>query len=108
MYLMRRDARFAEDKPLFLTKEGAVPTRSWFLNRFKKFFDKTKSGHSMRSGGATAYAQEGLPLDHIQDLGRWSSEAFKIYVHGHPLLRLATTRCHPLSIDGHAGSQVVF
>lgn len=107
-YLLRRDARFSHDRPLFLTQTGEHPTRSWFLDRFRRFFDTNKSGHSMRSGGATAFAQAGLPLDHIQDLGRWSSEAFKVYVRDHPVMRLATTRAHPLSVDGHIGAQVVF
>lgn len=107
-YLLRRDVRFPLDGALFLTSSGTPPSRSWFMTRFRRFFPASKSGHSMRSGGATAYAQAGLPLDHIQALGRWSSEAFKIYVRGHPLMRLATTRAHPLSLSGHTGSQVVF
>lgn len=107
-YLLRRDVRHDLSGTLFITAEGTHPTRSWFLSRFHRFFGSNKSGHSMRSGGATAFAQAGLPLDHIQDLGRWSSEAFKTYVRGHPIMRLATTRAHPLSLDGHIGSQVIF
>lgn len=107
-YLLRRDARFPLSSPLFLTVHGISPTRSWFLRFFRRFFDLNKSGHSMRSGGATTFAQAGLPLEHIQDMGRWSSDAFKIYVRDHPLMRLGTAQSHPLSLDGHLGSQVVF
>lgn len=107
-YLLRRDARFSSDLPLFLDAGGTPPTRSWFLTRFWVLFSSNKLGHSMRSGGATALAQAGLPLEHIQDLGRWSSEAFKTYVRGHPIMRLAATRAHPLSINGHLGAQVIF
>lgn len=107
-YLLRRDCRFPQSSPLFLRLSGEPPSRSWFLSLFRLLFPSTKSGHSMRSGGATAFAQAGLPLDHIQDLGRWSSEAFKTYVRDHPIMRLAATRAHPLSLDGHLGAQVVF
>lgn len=31
-YLIRRDARFDADRPLFLTIEGTTPSRTWFLN----------------------------------------------------------------------------
>lgn len=103
-YLLRRDARFGFELPLFLTGLGTPPTRSWFLSCFCVFFTGNKSGHSMRSGGATAYAQAGLPLNHIQDLGRWSSEAFKSYVRGHPIMRIASTKAHLLSLDGHLGA----
>lgn len=107
-YVLRRDVWFDQSGPLFMTLGGVPPTRSWFLARFRRYFEVNKSGHSMRSGGATAFAQAGLPLDHIQDIGRWSSEAFKTYVRDHPIMRLAATRAHPLSLDSHVGSQVVF
>ena len=43
----------------------------------------------MHAGGATALAEAGIAPDIIQAIGRWSPEAFKIYIHQHPVL-LAT------------------
>ena len=38
------------------------------------------SGHSFRSGAATAAAQAGLSDSTIQTLGRWNSTAFLSYI----------------------------
>jgi integrase len=37
------------------------------------------AGHSFRRGGATAARQAGLSDDEIKQLGRWTSETFRIY-----------------------------
>lgn len=107
-YLSARDKLFISSPFLFITSNGSQPTRSWFLKRFHQIFDKSKSGHSMRSGGASALAQAGLPHEHIQDVGRWSSEAFKTYIRDHPILRLPLQRRFPLSVGGHLGAEVSF
>jgi len=44
------------------------------------------AGHSLRSGGATALALAGTPDDHIQARGRWSSNAYQIYIRKHPVM----------------------
>lgn len=62
----------------------------------------------MRSGGATVLALAGIPLNVIQDTGRWASEAFKIYVRGHPLLWLRALQLQPVTGNGHLGGQVFF
>lgn len=107
-YISSRDRLHPSAPHLFLTQQGRPPTRSWFLKRFHLFFGNNKSGHSMRSGGASAMAQAGLPLDHIQDAGRWSSEAFKTYVRDHPILRLRAHVDHPLALYWHTGAYVNF
>lgn len=107
-YLALRDDLFISSLFLFLTSSGSPPSRSWFLRRFHHFFDKSKSGHSMRSGGASALAQAGLPHKHIQDMGRWSSEAFKTYIRDHPIMRLPLQRRFPMSMDGHLGAGISF
>lgn len=107
-YFDVRDQAFIVSPHLFITSSGALPTRSWFLRRFHNFFDKNKSGHSMRSGGASALAQAGLPLEYIQDVGRWSSEAFKTYIRDHPVMRLPLQKQFPLSTNGHLGAGVRF
>lgn len=86
-YLSSRDAAFPFHSPLWLTSSGAVPTRSWFLARLRTVIpDAAISGHSLRAGGATFFASCGWPDDRIQALGRWSSEAFRIYIREHPVL----------------------
>lgn len=107
-YLAMRDLYFISSPFLFLTSRGSPPTRAWFLSRFRRFFAKEKSGHSMRSGGASALARAGFPLDYIQDVGGWSSEAFKTYVRDHPILRLPLQRKYPMVLDGHVGAEVHF
>jgi hypothetical protein len=37
-------------------------------------------GHSFRIGGTTEYLRRGLPVDFIMIQGRWTSEAFKLYL----------------------------
>lgn len=38
------------------------------------------SGHSFRSGAATWAASIGIPSDKIQIMGRWSSDAYRLYI----------------------------
>jgi len=61
------------------------PTRTWFLQRLHSLFPMDVAGHSLRSGGATYFAAAGWPDDRIQALGRWSSDAFKIYARKNPV-----------------------
>ena len=95
-YLNSRDDRFFLFPELWLKADGRVPTRSWFINRLKALFpDDNVAGHSLRSGGATALALAGVPLARIQIIGRWSSEAFLIYIRQNPILLQS-------SITGHS------
>jgi hypothetical protein len=101
-YLTLRDARFPLSSPLWLTARGQVPTRSFFTTRLRIFFDNSVAGQSMRAGGATSLAENGIPPSIIQPLGRWSSNAFLIYIRKNPALIQAllysdrgTTRNNP-------------
>ena len=85
-YLRSRDNRMALASPLWLTASGNVPTRSFFIRRLRLFFDTDVAGQSMRAGGATLLAECGSPPQIIQSIGRWSSEAFKIYVRKNPVI----------------------
>lgn len=85
-YLALRDAKFPFHCELWLTSSGAPPTKSWFRKRLSRIFPSDISGHSMRSGGATALALDGLPDNLIQKLGRWSSDAWQGYVRAHPVV----------------------
>ena len=40
----------------------------------------------MRAGGATSLAEHGVPPSLIQLIGRWSSDAFFIYIRKSPVL----------------------
>ena len=86
-YLSSRDHLFPHLPELWLKHDSRVPTCSWFILRLCNIFPNDNiAGHSLRSGGATALAIAGTPLDRIQMIGHWSSEAFLIYLHQNPIL----------------------
>ena len=85
-YLTSRDSKFPIHPELWLTARGSVPTRHWFLSRLRKLFPNNIAGQSLRSGGATSLAEAGADLDTIQAAGRWSSEAFRIYIRKNPVV----------------------
>ncbi len=87
IYPNSRDSRFPHLPQLWLHSNSTVPTRSWFMNRLRAIFPSNEvAGHSLCSGGATALALAGTPLNKIQSIGRWSSDVFLIYVRKNPLL----------------------
>ena len=88
-YMRSRDLHFFSAPELWLTRDGAIPTRTWFMRRFRRFFGSEFAGHSMRSGGATTLALIGKPPHVIQTLGRWSSEEWQKYVRNHAFLQQA-------------------
>lgn len=87
-YVVVRDSAFIVNPFLLVRSNGYIPTRSWFMKRLQLVFGNERSGHSMRAGGATAYAQAGIRMETIQRMGRWKSDAFESYIRGHPLLNL--------------------
>jgi len=97
-YVKRRDAVHGGRAALFIREDGSHPTRSWFEKKFFAILDRSFGGHSPRAGGATFYASLGLSEDIIQALGRWSSQAWKIYIRDNPTIRaelqLAAIRLH--------------
>jgi hypothetical protein len=94
-YLASRDNLFPLHPPLWLRSDGSIPTRAWFLRRLRRHFPVDIAGQSMRCGGATALAQDGVSLDHIQAIGRWASSTFHIYIRQHPVLLAAQLSPHP-------------
>lgn len=107
-YLRLRDFSFNDKPALFIRANSSLPSRSWFLKIFHSIFPMNFSGHSLRSGGATALAQNGASMEYIQSAGRWSSEAFRCYVWGHVLLRLPERLNHPIVNVQHTGAFVSF
>ena len=85
-YLSSRDQLFPLASPLWIMENGAVPTRNFFITRLRRFFEKDIAGQSMRAGGATSLAEHGVPPSLIQLMGRWSSDAFFIYIRKSPVL----------------------
>ena len=85
-YLTSRDQKFPLHPELWLTSEGKVPTHHWFIKHLRKFFPNKIAGQSLWSGGATSLAGVGASLDTIQAAGRWSSDAFRIYIRKNPFI----------------------
>ena len=85
-YLASRDERFPLFSPLWVLHNGSVPTRQFFVSRLRHFFDRDVAGQSMRAGGATSLAEHGVAPAIIQFMGRWSSDAFLIYIRKNPVL----------------------
>jgi hypothetical protein len=94
-YLVSRDRLFPFSPELWLRSDGSIPTRTWFLRRLHQYFPDNVGGHSMRAGGATALAEAGLPPNIIQAIGRWSTEAFQVYIRQHPILLAALLFGYP-------------
>ena len=93
-YLHSCDHHFPLSSPLWLTSKGTVPTRFFFMSRMKRFFESDVGGQSMRAGGATSLAEHGVPPSLIQFIGRWSSDAFLIYIRKNPVLIQALLHPH--------------
>jgi hypothetical protein len=94
-YLASRDNRFPLASPLWLTASGAVPTRSFIISRLRTLFPSSIAGQSLRAGGATMLAEKGAAPYIIQAAGRWSSDAFRIYVRKNPFLLQALLFSNP-------------
>lgn len=88
-HLDSRDALYRYRPELWLRSDGTIPKYSWFTTRLTNYFtdsDRNIGGQSLRAGGATRLAELGTPTDIIQSAGRWSSEAFRIYIHKNPVV----------------------
>lgn len=89
-YLTSRDKLYPRRCELWLRSDGSIPLRAWFTRRLKVHFPSGDiSGHSMRAGGATALAEEGVSADTLQGIGRWASESFRIYIRKNPVILAA-------------------
>ena len=85
-YLQSRDHHFPLSSPLWFTSARTVPTRNFFIVQLRRYFTRDIAGQSMRAGGATSLAEGGVPPSLIQFIGRWSSDAFFIYIRKSPVL----------------------
>lgn len=72
-------------------KKGMRPlTRSEFWKRISGIVKRADlgnlKGHGLRIGGTLEYLLRGVPFDVVKSMGRWSSEAFTIYLRKHALI----------------------
>jgi hypothetical protein len=85
--LVRRRAGAVGADPLFLTSQGFVLSRSFFVSAFKDvlqrlgFDPNLYNGHSMRIGAATSAGAANVPDHLIKILGRWTSDCYTRYIH---------------------------
>jgi hypothetical protein len=94
LYLTSRDSLMPLHSALWLRADGTIPTRSFFMRHLHLFFNKEIGGQSMRAGGATFLAKKGTPPSLIQARGRWSSDAFLIYIRKNPALLIDLITSH--------------
>jgi hypothetical protein len=96
--LSRSDAK--PDDPLFSDPQGNILRRSYLVSAIKLLVSMTGrdpahfSGHSLRAGAATKGAELGFENWEIQLMGRWSSDAYLLYIRNPKLL---TTFAHRLA-----------
>ncbi len=85
LHLRKSQSKLPSD-PLFTDDSNRPATRFWFQKHLKAVLHLSGtpagnfSSHSFRIGAATTAAHKGLSQQQIQELGRWSSEAFKSYI----------------------------
>ena len=95
-YLFRR-WKAPLDSPLFETAGGF--TRELVIGQVRQNLALLGikghySGHSFRRGAATSARAAGLSDDEIMLLGRWKSDAYRLYIDTHPERLLAASRRH--------------
>ena len=71
--------------PFFLLSNGTPLNRQWLSSSIQSILFAAGvpgcyTGHSFRIGAATSAAYRGLPDHLIKTLGRWSSDAYQIYI----------------------------
>ncbi|KAL2096688.1 hypothetical protein ACEWY4_008836 [Coilia grayii] len=78
------------DDPLFVSDDGRPITRSLFQSHLKSIITQVGipadrySSHSFRIGAATTAASNGLPELSLKTLGRWTSDAYQLYIRSNP------------------------
>ena len=115
-FLTRESLPTADDDAVFVVRytgsRAGIMTQQQFILQLKAYLSAAfplrdmsgYAGHSFRRGGATALLLAGVPADVVQAHGRWSSEAFRLYldtVHSHHV-RLAATQALPGALRGRA------
>ena len=89
--------------PLFAYKHGnghKPLTHKVFLDRLNEIALALGlgplKGHGLRIGGTLEYLLQGVPFDIVKSLGRWSSEAFVLYLHQHAVIMAPYLQSSPV------------
>ena len=98
MQLLLSNTVGSPDSPLFEVAPGIPLQRDQFISCIRSalhqagFDSRLYAGHSFRRGGATSAANAGFSDHEIQLLGRWRSDAYKLYIEtdSHRLLQLSS------------------
>lgn len=53
-------------------------------------------GHGIRIGSTLEYLLRGVPFDVVKSMGRWSSEAFVLYLRKHAIILAPYMQGHPI------------
>ena len=78
--------RPAGEGPLLVLQDGRPLLKAVFVKKVRKALmaagidHNLYSGHSFRIGAATSAAAAGVPAHLIKTMGRWSSEAYHVYI----------------------------
>ena len=73
--------------PLFQFSDDSPLRRVKFVSEFRKALSSAGvqadgyTGHLFRIGAAMTAAAKGIPDNMIKALGRWTSEAYQVYIH---------------------------
>lgn len=90
--------------PFFRFQDGRHLTRARLVDKVKEAIAaggvdcSPYSGHSFRSGAATAAAKQGVSESTIKMLGRWKSSAYQLYIKT-PRSQLAAVSHHLASLE---------
>ena len=90
-------SRGSAEGPLFTFSDGHPLTRQQLSSTVQSILSAARcsgvySGHSFRIGAATTAATQGVPDHLIKTLGRWSSDAYQIYIRTpvHSIIRISS------------------
>lgn len=85
-YDLRLKSGATQNDPLFLLANGEILSRQYFIVEMRRvlrllnYNDVNFNGHSLRRGACCEGHSAKLSTCTLQTLGRWSSEAWKLYV----------------------------
>lgn len=87
------------NSPLFETSDKGPFTKEYLITQIKLIltnlgYQGNYSGHSFRRGAASTAKLMGLSEDEIQILGRWKSDAYRLYIDVEPNYILNASRQH--------------
>lgn len=85
----------------YRSNSGLKPlTRSAFLKRLNEAATALSlghmKGHSIRIGGTLEFLLRGVPFEVVKSLGRWSSNAFVLYLRKHAVILAPYIQSHPV------------